>query len=145
MRTRAYYLQLEGVNEKGEAKREGALYLVVLPADESLYEEVNKGCYSAYYVPEDKALKHGKAYALGLEFDLEKPERYRVKGFDEEEELYFFEEGLSMKEGLKEAFRLLMDRLTSLGYGRDFNVVRDLGAPSEELMRECLLEVIKER
>ncbi|NPB07237.1 MAG: hypothetical protein GXO03_06515 [Aquificae bacterium] len=145
MRSRAYFVQLRGLNEKGEAKVEGALYLVAVPPEKARFKEVPASCYSEHYVPEEDVLRYGRAYAVGLEFEPEEPERYRLKGFNEEDELFIFEEGVSMKEGLKETLRVLMDRLARQGYDKDFETVRDLGAPSEELLRACLLEVIKER
>ncbi len=145
MRSWTYYVQLAGVNEKGEVKKEGALYIVAVPNRENLFKENRYSCFSEHYLPEENALKYGQAYALGVDFEIENPEDYGINFFNEEDEIYIFKEGIDMKEGLKKVFSLLMKKLAREGYDRDFEVVKDLGAPSEELMRECLLEAIKER
>ncbi|NPA33246.1 MAG: hypothetical protein GXO04_06435 [Aquificae bacterium] len=143
MKSWSYYVQLAGVNEKGDVKQRDALYIVATPRDEKLLERVKYSCYSEHYIPEQNALNHGMAYALGVDFEIENPENYGLEFFNPEDELYIFKEGVSMKEGLKSVLRLLMDKLRQEGYGKDFEVIRDIGSPSDELMRECLLEVIK--
>ena len=144
MRSWTYFIQLVGRNDKGEAMQEGALYIVAVPTDKNLFQTQKLSCYSEHYLPEESAVNHGKAFAVGVEFEVENPKDYGLSFYREDDELYVFEEGISMKEGLKNIYRLLMDRLTSLGYGKDFDTLFDMGNPSEELMRECLLEAIKE-
>ncbi len=143
MRSWTYFIQLRGRNEKGEAAEEGALYIVAVPSDEKLLGEVTFSCYSRHYLPEESAVNYGKAYAVGVDFEIENPEEYGINFFREEDELYIFKEGISMKEGLKNVYKLLMNRLRERGYGKDFDLIVDVGNPSEELMRECLLEAIK--
>lgn len=143
MRSWTYFIQLVGRNEKGETMQEGALYIVAVPTDMNLFQEQKLSCYSEHYLPEESAVKYGKAFAVGVEFEVKDPENYGLNFFREEDELYIFKEGISMKEGLKNVYRLLMDRLRSLGYGKDFDTMFDMGNPSEDLMRECLLEAIK--
>ncbi|MDQ7038955.1 MAG: hypothetical protein Q9N26_07155 [Aquificota bacterium] len=143
MRSWTYFIQLRGRNAKGEAKEEGALYIVAVPSDENLLGEVTYNCYARHYLPEESAVNYGKAYALGVDFEIENPEEYGINFYREDEELYIFKEGIPMKEGLKNVYRLLMKRLKDAGYGKDFDVIVDVGNPSEDLMRECLLEAIK--
>jgi len=143
MRSWTYFIQLVGRNDKGETMQEGALYIVAVPTDMNLFQEQKLSCYSEHYLPEESAVKYGKAFAVGVEFEVKDPENYGLNFFREEDELYIFKEGISMKEGLKNVYRLLMDRLRSLGYGKDFDTMFDMGNPSEDLMRECLLEAIK--
>ena len=145
MRSFSYFIQLIGVNERGETKTKEALYIVGVPPDEKLLKNVKYNCYTEHYLPEENAINYGQAYALGVDFEIKEPERYGINFFNEEDELYIFKEGISMKEGLKNVYKLLMDKLSEEGYGKDFEVMRDLGSPSEELMRECLLEAIKSR
>ncbi len=143
MRSWTYFIQLVGRNEKGESMQEGALYIVAVPTDKNLFQAQKLSCFSEHYLPEESAINHGKAFAVGVEFEVKKPEDYGLSFFREEDELYIFREGIPMKEGLKSVYRLLMDRLRELGYGKDFDTVVDMGNPSEDLMRECLLEAIK--
>ncbi len=143
MRSWTYFIQLVGRNEKGEAMQEGALYIVAVPTDMNLFQQQKLSCFSEHYLPEESAIKHGKAFAVGVEFPVENPEKYDLAFFREDDELYIFKENIPMKEGLKKVYRLLMDRLKSLGYGVDFDTVFDMGNPSEDFMRECLLEAIK--
>lgn len=145
MRSWTYFVQLVGRNEKGEKRQEGALYIVAVPTDRDLFQAQRLSCYSEHYLPEENAVNYGMAFAVGVEFEVRKPEDYGLSFFREEDELYIFKEGIPMKEGLKRVYALLMDRLRELGYGKDFDTVVDMGNPSEELMRECLLEAIKER
>ncbi len=144
MRSWTYFIQLIGRNSKGEPLEEGALYITAVPTDRNLFKEVHLSCYSQHYLPEESAINYGQAFAIGVDFRIEEPSRYGLKFYREDDELYIFEEGINMKEGLKRVYRLLIDRLREQGYGKDFDVVPDMGAPSENLMRECLLEVIKE-
>ncbi|NPA41288.1 MAG: hypothetical protein GXO18_03345 [Aquificae bacterium] len=145
MRSWTYFIQLVGRNEKGETMQEGALYIVAVPTDRNLFQQQKLSCFSEHYLPEESAINHGKAFAVGVEFEVENPEDYGLQFFREDDELYIFKEGISMKEGLRNVYRLLMDRLQKLGYGKDFDPVPDMGNPSENLMRECLLEAIKGR
>jgi len=145
MRSWTYFVQLVGRNEKGEKRQEGALYIVAVPTDRDLFQAQRLSCYSEHYLPEENAVNYGMAFAVGVEFEVRRPEDYGLSFFREEDELYIFKEGIPMKEGLKRVYALLMDRLRELGYGKDFDTVVDMGNPSEELMRECLLEAIKER
>ena len=144
MRSWTYFIQLIGRNDKGEVMSEGALYIVAVPTDKNLFQAQKLSCYSEHYLPEESAVNHGKAFAVGVEFEVEKPEDYGISFYREEDELYIFKEGISMKEGLKNVYRLLMNRLKDMGYGKDFDTIIDMGNPSEDLMRECLLEAIKE-
>ncbi len=145
MRSWTYYIQLLGRNEKGESMQVGALYIVAVPTDKNLFQPQRFSCYSEHYLPEESAVKYGKAFAVGVEFEIENPEKYGLQFFREDDELYIFKEGISMKEGLINVYRLLMDYLKKQGYGIDFDTVMDMGNPSEDLMRECLLEAIKAR
>jgi len=144
MRSWTYFIQLVGRNEKGEAMQEGALYIVAVPTDRNLFQAQKLSCFSEHYLPEESAINHGKAFAVGVEFEVKNPEEYGISFFREEDELYIFKEGINMKEGLKNVYRLLMDRLKEQGYGKDYDTLFDMGNPSENLMRECLLEAIKE-
>jgi hypothetical protein len=144
MRSWTYFVQLIGRNSKGEPLEEGALYITAVPTNQNLFKEVHLSCYAQHYLPEENAINHGQAFAVGVDFPIKNPENYGLKFYREEDELYIFEEGIDMKEGLKRVYKLLMDRLKEKGYGKDFDVVPDMGAPSENLMRECLLEAIKE-
>jgi len=143
VRSWTYFIQLLGRNEKGESMQEGALYIVAVPTDRNLFQAQKLSCYSEHFLPEESAVDHGMAYAVGVDFEIENLEDYGLSFFREEEELYIFKEGIPMKEGLKNVYRLLMDRLRKEGYGKDFDTIVDMGNPSEELMRECLLEAIK--
>ncbi len=143
MRSWTYFIQLLGRNEKGESMQEGALYIVAVPTDKNLFQAQKLSCYSEHFLPEESAVDHGKAYAVGVDFEIENFEDYGLSFFREDEELYIFKEGIPMKEGLKNVYRLLMDRLRKEGYGKDFDTIVDMGNPSEDLMRECLLEAIK--
>ncbi len=143
MRSWTYFIQLVGRNEKGEEMHEGALYIVAVPTDKNLFQAQKLSCFSEHYLPEESAVNYGKAFAVGVEFEVKNPEDYGLSFFREEDELYVFKEGISMKEGLKSVYKLLMDRLSELGYGKDFDTIFDMGNPSEDLMRECLLEAIK--
>ncbi len=143
MRSWTYFIQLAGRNEKGEVMQEGALYIVAVPTDRNLFQAQKLSCYSEHYLPEESAVKYGKAFALGVEFEIKNPESYGLSFYREDDELYIFKEGIEMKEGLKNVYRLLMDRLREQGYGKDFDTIVDMGNPSEELMRECLLAAIK--
>lgn len=144
MRSWTYFIQLVGRNDKGEPMQEGALYIVAVPTDKNLFQTQKLSCYSEHYLPEENAINHGKAFAVGVEFEVDNPEDYGLAFFREEDELYVFKEGVSMKDGLRSVYKLLMDRLRKLGYGKDFDTILDMGNPSENLMRECLLEAIKE-
>ncbi|GEM_PF-798626 len=143
MRSWTYFIQLVGRNEKGESLEEGALYIVAVPTDRNLFQAQRLSCFSEHFLPEESAIQHGKAFAVGVDFEIDNPESYGLKFFREDDELYIFEEGIPMKEGLKRVYRLLMERLKKQGYGKDFDTIVDMGNPSEELMRECLLEAIK--
>jgi hypothetical protein len=143
VRSWTYFIQLAGRNEKGEAKQEGALYIVAVPTDKNLFQSQKLSCYSEHFLPEENAVQYGMAYAVGVDFEIENYEDYGLAFFREGEDLYIFKEGIPMKEGLKSVYRLLMDRLRREGYGKDFDTIVDMGNPSEELMRECLLEAIK--
>ncbi|WP_461832409.1 hypothetical protein [Aquifex sp.] len=143
MKSWSYYIQLAGVNEKGEVMKEEALYVVATPNNEELYRDIKYNCFSEHYIPEENAIKHGQAYAVGVDFEIKNMKDYGLEFFSEDDELYIFREGISMKEGLKNVLKILMNRLREQGYGKDFEVIRDIGSPSEDFMRECLLEVIK--
>ena len=143
MRSWTYFIQLLGRNEKGESMQEGALYIVAVPTDKNLFQAQKLSCYSDHFLPEESAVDYGMAYAVGVDFKIENFEDYGLSFFREDEELYIFREGIPMKEGLKNVYRLLMDKLRNEGYGKDFDTVVDMGNPSEDLMRECLLEAIK--
>ncbi len=143
MKSWSYYIQLAGVNEKGEVMKEEALYVVATPHNEELYRDIKYNCFSEHYIPEENAIKHGQAYAVGVDFEIKNMKDYGLEFFSEDDELYIFREGISMKEGLKNVLKILMNRLREQGYGKDFEVIRDIGSPSEDFMRECLLEVIK--
>lgn len=143
MRSWTYFIQLAGRNDEGEVAQEGALYIVAVPTDKNLFQAQRLSCYSEHYLPEESAVKYGKAFALGVEFDIKDLEAYGLSFYREDDELYIFKEGISMKEGLRNVYRLLMDRLRGMGYGKDFDTIVDMGNPSEDLMRECLLEAIK--
>ncbi|HIP42706.1 MAG TPA: hypothetical protein EYG91_02100 [Aquifex aeolicus] len=143
MKSWSYYIQLAGVNEKGEVKQEEALYIVATPQDEELFRNVKYSCFSEHYIPEENAITYGKAYALGVDFKVKNMEDYGLQFFSEDDELYIFKEGISMKEGLKNVLKILMNKLREEGFDKDFEVIRDIGSPSEDFMRECLLEVIK--
>jgi len=143
MKSWSYYIQLAGVNEKGEVMKEEALYVVATPNNEELYRDIKYNCFSEHYIPEENAIKHGQAYAVGVDFEIKNMKDYGLEFFSEDDELYIFREGISMKEGLKSVLKILMNRLREQGYGKDFEVIRDIGSPSEDFMRECLLEVIK--
>jgi len=143
VRSWTYFIQLVGRNEKGESLEEGALYIVAVPTDRNLFQAQRLSCFSEHFLPEESAIQHGKAFAVGVDFEIDNPESYGLKFFREDDELYIFEEGIPMKEGLKRVYRLLMERLKKQGYGKDFDTIVDMGNPSEELMRECLLEAIK--
>lgn len=145
MRSWTYYIQLIGRNIKGESVQESALYIVAIPLEEGILKEVNINCYAKHYLPEDEAVGRGLAYAVGVDFEIRNLERYGLQFFREDEELYIFKRDISMKEGLTNVYRLLMDRLSERGYGADFDICMDVGNPSEELMRECLLEAIRNR
>ncbi|AAC07038.1 putative protein [Aquifex aeolicus VF5] len=145
MKSWSYLVTLAGVNEKGEVKQEEALYIVATPMDENLFKDVKYSCFSEHYIPEENAIKHGQAYALGVDFEIENPEEYGIEFFNEDDELYIFKEGIPMKEGLKNVFKILMKKLEKEGFNKDFETIRDIGTPSEDLMRECLLEAIKEK
>ncbi|RLJ71199.1 hypothetical protein BCF55_1498 [Hydrogenivirga caldilitoris] len=143
MRSWTYFIQLVGRNDKGEEMQEGALYIVAVPLDKNLFQAQKLSCFSEHYLPEESAINHGKAFAVGVEFEVKDPDSYGLSFYREDDELYIFKEGISMKEGLKRVYRLLMDRLKEQGYGVDYDTIVDMGNPSEELMRECLLEAIK--
>ena len=143
MRSWTYLIHLVGVNEKGETKQEEALYIVAVPTDKNLFKDVKYSCYSTHYLPEESAVNYGQAYALGVDFEIKDLDKYGLNFFNKIEELYIFKEGISMKEGLKNVYKLLMDKLKEEGYGKDFEVIKDLGAPSLNLMHECLAEAIK--
>ncbi|GAB6065006.1 hypothetical protein JCM9492_00980 [Aquifex pyrophilus] len=143
MKSWSYYIQLAGVNEKGEVLKEEALYVVATPQNEELFRDIKYNCFSEHYIPEENAIKHGQAYAVGVDFEIKNMKDYGLEFFSEDDELYIFREGISMKEGLKNVLKILMNRLREQGYGKDFEVIRDIGSPSEDFMRECLLEVIK--
>ena len=143
MRSLSYLIRLVGVNEKGQTKQEEALYIVAVPMDENLLKEVKYSCFSQHYVPEARAVEYGLAYAVGVDFEIKDLEKYGLNFFSEEDELYIFKEGITMKEGLKNVYKLLMDKLREEGFGKDFEVIKDIGAPSLNLMHECLAEAIK--
>ncbi len=143
MRSWTYFIQLIGRNRKGESKQEGALYIVAVPPGENMFKEVTLSCYADHYLPEENAVNYGMAYALGIDFEIEDMERFGIGFYREEEGLYIFKEGISMKEGLKNVFKILMRKLKEDGYGADFDIYVDVGNPSDDLMRECLLEAMR--
>lgn len=143
MRSWTYYIQLIGRNREGESERQGALYIVAVPSKSDIFREVNLSCYADHYLPEENAVNYGMAYALGVDFEIENMEKYGLNFYREDEGLYIFKEDINMKEGLKNTFRILMAELKSKGYGFDFDIFIDVGNPSDDLMRECLLEAMK--
>ncbi len=143
MRSWTYFIQLVGRNRKGESKQEGALYIVAIPPGENMVKEVTFSCYADHYLPEENAVNYGMAYALGIDFELNDIEKYGLSFYRGEEGLYIFKEGISMKKGLTNVFRILMEKLKESGYAIDFDIYVDVGNPSDDLMRECLLEAMR--
>ncbi|MCS7263130.1 MAG: hypothetical protein N3C13_05355 [Aquificaceae bacterium] len=140
MRSWVYYIELVGHYEGGRKEKASAVYVVALPEEEPL-PAVDMECYASEYVPAKLAITHGKAYALGVEEPIEDPQRYRLKGYREDLELYVFQEGLSFQEGLEQVYRLLYESLngeTLLA----LEPVVDVGSPPRELMMECLKKVL---
>ncbi len=143
MRSWTYYIQLVGRDKKGVSENESALYIVAVPMNNDIFKEVLINCYASHYLPEDNAIKYGFAYALGVDFEIQDLDKYGLQFLREEDELYIFKENINMKEGLINVYRILMDRLTEKGYNADFDIYTDVGSPSEELMRECLLKAMR--
>ncbi len=143
MKSWTYFIQLVGRNKEGDSEVEGALYIVAVPTDKNLTMAQKFSCFSESYLPEENAINHGKAFAVGVDFKVENPERYGLAFYREEDELYIFKEDISMKDGLKNVYSLLMEELRKRGYGDDFDTMVDMGNPSENFLRECLLEAIK--
>ncbi len=143
MKSWTYFIQLVGRNKNGDSQVEGALYVVAVPTERDLTMAQKFSCFSERYLPEENAVNYGKAFAVSVDFEIEQPERYDLAFHREEDDLYIFKENISMKEGLKRVYAILMDELKSRGYGDDFDTVMDMGNPSENFMRECLLEAIK--
>ncbi|MFN3471187.1 MAG: hypothetical protein ACK4ZR_01085 [Aquificaceae bacterium] len=126
--------------KKGMQEKKSAVYVVALPSDKEL-SPVDMECYASEYAPFKLALNHGKAYAIGVDEAIEKPENYKLSGYREDLELYIFKEGLSFREGLVEVYKLLYDSLNKEDLLAVEPVV-DVGSPPKELMLECLKEVI---
>jgi hypothetical protein len=140
MRSWVYYIEILAHHEGGKQERRSAVYVVALPSNENL-SPVDMECYASEYAPFKLALNHGKAYAIGVDEAIEKPENYNLSGYREDLELYVFKEGLSFREGLVEVYKLLYDSLSKEGLIAVEPVV-DVGSPPKDLMLECLKEVI---
>lgn len=140
MRSWVYYIELLAHYEGGRQERKSAVYVVALPSEEKL-SPVEMECYASEYAPFKLTLNYGKAYAVGIDEPIEKPEDYNLAGYRQDLELYIFKEGFSFQEGLMEVYRLLYESLNKEGLVAVEPIV-DVGSPPKELMLECLKKVI---
>ncbi|RMH01360.1 MAG: hypothetical protein D6699_06900 [Aquificota bacterium] len=141
MRSWVYLIGLRGYYEDGKAKESSAVYVVALPPQQEL-AQVNMECYATEYLPQNIALTVGKAYAVGTDWEIKEPERFKIKGFREDLELYVFEEGLSFEEGLIEVLRIVYEDLANGGKLLSVEPVIDVGTPSTQFMLECVKKAI---
>jgi hypothetical protein len=139
MRSWVYYIELLAHKEGGRTQSLSAVYVVALPEEEEL-SKVSLECYATEYAPIQLALNHGKAYAVGVDWEPKDLKSYRLKGFREDLELYVFEEGLSFKEGLVEVYRLLLSELGDKTIAVEPLI--DVGSPPKELLFECLKKAL---
>lgn len=135
-----YYIEILAHYEDGRQERRSAVYVVALPSEERL-SPVDMECYASEYAPFKLVLTYGKAYAVGVDEPIERPEDYNLAGFREDLELYIFKEGYSFQEGLEQVYRLLYESLDKKGLLAVEPII-DVGSPPKELMWECLKKVV---
>ncbi|RMH79877.1 MAG: hypothetical protein D6674_05480 [Acidobacteria bacterium] len=135
MRSWVYLIEVRVHHKDKSIQNISAVYVVALPEEQEL-QRVDMECYASEYLPQNLALSHGKAYAVGVDWELKNPEEYGIKGFREDLELYVFEEGLDFEEGLFRVYRIILDRVDK---GEVYvEPVIDVGAPSKEVMYKSL-------
>lgn len=141
MRSWVYLIGIRAHYQDGRVKEASAVYVVALPSEQEL-AQVNMECYASEYLPQNIAISAGKAYAVGTDWEIKEPERFKIKGMREDLELYIFQEGLNFEDGLVAVFRILCEELYREGKPISLEPIVDVGSPSYELMVECLRKAL---
>ena len=110
------YVEMVAYDEEGNTKSATALYIVAVPNNEKLEKNVEFNCYRPTYMPQELVEKLGKAYGVSTEFDIEDTEKYNIKGYRPDMDIYVFNENLSFKEGLDQVYKLLEDVIKKEGF-----------------------------
>ncbi len=110
------FIEIVAYDKEGNTMEISALYIVAVPADDKLEKDVGFQCYRPTYIPRELVKQIGKAYGVALEFDIEDFEKYKIKGYRPDIDLYVFNEGLSYDEGLEQVFKILETQLKSEGF-----------------------------
>ncbi len=140
----SYYIQLRAYDENGNVREDSALYIVGLPITDEILQAVEMECYAQNYIPQEFAIMYGKAYAIGTDIDIKNLEDYKLKAYDQETDLYIFNENVNFHEGLEQVFRLLLDKSFKGIEPSKVEPVIDVGIPPVETLREVFEKVVSQ-